>query len=373
MHRNASDHYWIASLSNTFRQLSRGRLQSLLPVEDVVESWGLTDLHKTVLKLNNLEVCDVLRRISKPGINFRDHRGRTALWWASRRGDTAMTSILIQNGADVNIPSELGYLPLHTALWNSEKCAKILLDANADTASVDGNGWPTLVVGSYRGASINIIERIILQGNNINIMTKQGFTALMAAAQEGHTQVCEYLISQNANKDFVNNHGECALHFAVCNRRSEPTRLLLAQGAEHSLRTKAGESLLHYGAMYGDVATLNALLSVPLKGINLEDRITSSSPVQKSKDVIGCTAALIAKQRSDVAPEWHEAFQRLVRAIDMANRGSEGLETPNCASHLAAANPSNTDDVDYFEDAVEHQIQEPLNTATNRRARSRTF
>ena len=93
----------------------------------------------------------------------------------------------------------------------------------------------------------------------------------------------------------MNTDGECALHLAICNRRPEATRLLLTHGVQCSLRTKAGESLLHYAAMYGDVATLKALQSFPLKGIILEDTIAGTSPIHESKGVVGRTAAQIVE------------------------------------------------------------------------------
>ena len=378
-YRNASDQYWLMSFRSTLPSPNLERIQYLLPCEDVIERWRLTFLHKIILRLNSFELHDILKFMSRRELDSRDHRGRTALWWATYRDDAAALSLLIRHGANINIPSSTGYVPLSIALKESPTCARILLDAGAVTTSVAGERWPLLVAAAHLGTPIDIIEQLILRGSDIDIIASNGSTALMSAAQEGHTNVCEYLISQKADINHVNDEEECALHFAIYYRRPEPARLLLASGAQTYLKTRAGESILHYGALYGDVATLEALGTILLKGIRLEDKITSSSPVQQSKDVVGCTAAQIAEQRSDVSAEWHEAFRRLVQGIETVNEsgiGSETVETRNDRSYLVARTTTHGDDVndvDYFEDAVEHQMEEvPLPTNPGR-ARSRTF
>ena len=132
--------------------------------------------------------------------------------------------------------------------------------------------------------------------------------------------------------------------------------------------------------MYADVATLEALQYVPLKGISIEDKITSSPLVQQSKDVVGCTAAKIAEQRSDVTPGWLEAFRQIVESIEMMNLSEAGNETAEAQyhpSHRAAGTMTDVDDfndVDHFEDSVERQIHQASAPATNPgRVRSRTF
>ena len=168
-------------------------------MDDVIENWRLTLLHRTVLKLNYLEVSDLLVAMPKSEIHSRDHYGRTALWWATQRVDTSTLSKLIQRGADPNIPSSPGTSPLNLAFFRSYACARLLLNANADTTPVAGNNWPALPCAAYCGAPIDILEELIVRGNDINIVACSGHTALMLAAQEGHQHCCVYLISQDAD------------------------------------------------------------------------------------------------------------------------------------------------------------------------------
>ena len=373
--RSPSDHYWMTSFSRSYHSPGSAEIQSLLPIEDVIENWRLTVLHRTVLRLNGLDVSSLLKAMSKSEIDTRDRYGRTALWWACQKADASTLSMLIQEGADVDIPSERGTSPLNLSFCKSHVCARILLDANANTALIfgkSGNDWLALPCASYYGTPIDIIQKLVLRGNDINITTNHGYTALMLAAQEGHLHCCEYLISQDADPELVNNDGECALHLAIYLRHPETIRFLLVHSIQHFLKTKAGESLLHYSAMYGDVATLEALQSIPLNGIDVEDSITSISPNQEWRDVVGRTAAQIAEQRSDVTAEWHEAFKRLLQAIMIANEGNNSAEAHDHASHLIPDSCINAEDMDHFKDAVEYQ--EPAIPPTNSgRPRSRTF
>ena len=72
--------------------------------------------------------------------------------------------------------------------------------------------------------------------------------------------------------------------------------------------------------MYGDTPCLEVLQLFDWRGVNPEDIIISTSPMQESRTVVGRTAAQIAEQRSDVTPEWHNAFRQLLQAIESANK-----------------------------------------------------
>ena len=380
LHRNAIDLFWLIRLGQPSRSESLDLIRSFLPIEGFPEEWEFTLLHKTVLKLNDLDLRNVLMNLSKKDINARDIGGRTALWWATNRSDVSALSLLIQHGADINIQSKRGSSPLAMALYRSQDCTMALLNANADATVTDDEGWSALHKASYYGAPITVLEQIILQDAEINrVVPGLDYTALLFAAQKGHTTVCEHLILHKADINATNHDGECALHLALSNKQSVMIRLLLTHGAYHHLKTKAGESLLHYMAMYGDADCLEALRSDSLNGINPEDTIESRSPIHVSKDLVGRTAEQIAEQRSDVTPAWHEAFHQLMQAIKTVNESAIDGRALQSQGPRVADNTSNAEEVDNFEDALEHQEfghqaqQPPLPVNQSGCARSRTF
>ncbi len=84
----------------------------------------------------------------------------------------------------------------------------------------------------YRVAAISVIE----YGNTFYcdaciIFVQLGFTALMAAAQEGHPEVVMKLISARAQIKARNQYGHTALYKAALNGQSECVSTLLKNGA----------------------------------------------------------------------------------------------------------------------------------------------
>ena len=322
-------------------------MQALVPPEEIPEEWNLTLLHKTVLKLNCLDLEALLKASSHQVIDERDTKGRTALWWAAYRNDVPALSLLLDHGADVNIPSQAGFSPFTTALSSSEGCARLLLEAGAKTNTRTNSGWNPIHAGCYHGASIHILASILSHGVDIDLGTsKCNTTALKLAVQEGHLQICEFLIAREASLDKPDNDGECCLHIAVIGNRPEILHLLLASKADHRVRTKAGESLLHMAAQHADLECLKVLRQFELYGINPGDRVSAISPSQTSNNVVGSTALQIAERRPNVTPEWLDAFHDLVRHVASSSQSGDRESTPVCEME---------EDLVEFEDAVEYQ------------------
>ena len=59
------------------------------------------------------------------------------------------------------------------------------------------------------------VARLLLdKGANVNACMDDGYTALMAASQQGHLSTVKLLLASGANKDAVNTAGKTALSFA---------------------------------------------------------------------------------------------------------------------------------------------------------------
>ncbi|KAL9065631.1 MAG: hypothetical protein Q9157_007407 [Trypethelium eluteriae] len=125
--------------------------------------------------------------------------GRPALHRAACRGNTSMTRLLVDKGADITIQDSLGQTALHIAVENGrEEIVEILLENNA----------------------------------NPNVKDSLGRTALFRAVQLENLEIAKRLLEAFVDVNLKDMYGNAALHFAV-ERESEPlTLLLLTYGAD---------------------------------------------------------------------------------------------------------------------------------------------
>ncbi len=137
-------------------------------------------------------------------INWRDHRGRTALLAATQRNQVEVARFLIQEGADVN--------------------AKDLIQ---DT--------PFLLAGAE--GRVELLRLMVPAGADLKDINRFGGTALIPAAHRGHVEAVKFLLTTKIDKNHVNNLGWTALMEAVVlgdggAAHTEIVRLLVAAGAD---------------------------------------------------------------------------------------------------------------------------------------------
>ena len=220
----------------------------------------------------------------------------------------------------------------------------MLLKSYSDIEVLDhrtDGSWKLLHLCCFHGTSVDIVEYLLLKGVGIEDFVLDGTTALMYAIERGHDHLVRCLLSHGAKVNSVDQYNKTPLHRAVRPHRSGILRLLLEHGADHTVKTDAGETLLHFAAYDGDLEGLKTLQSFNLDGINVQDCITDFNQDQKSKGLIGLPALQIAEQREHVIPEWMDAFHQLIR----------GIEHPESWTRMHGVE----NDLDVFEDALEHQ------------------
>ena len=101
--------------------------------------------------------CDVVKPIDTRSytslVNLTDSRLRTALHVASRRGDSAAASLLLQRGARVDARDDSGRRPLHGAVMaDAVDCVALLVAAGASVWDTDDGGRAPLHVAIAAGA-----------------------------------------------------------------------------------------------------------------------------------------------------------------------------------------------------------------------------
>ena len=285
----------------------------------------------------------LLEHLPRSAIDQGDARGRTALWWAAKRGDSTTTSLLLRSGADTSKWPILTYSPLMVSLESqNQACVRLILEYGAEIHKLSPHGWLPVHIACYYGSDVDIVENLLDGRISVDeqIQGDQG-TPLMLAAQEDHIRTVKYLIARSADINATNSDGETSLLIATSYNRLGSVTLLLQSGADHLCTTKAGENLLHHTAQYGDLAFLNALYAFDLSGIDPNAKVTATSHTQKMRNIKGLTALQIAEKRTDVTEEWRGVFRKLVH----------GIQHPELKSPINIG-----DETEEFEDALEQQL-----------------
>jgi len=127
-----------------------------------------------------------------------------------------------------------------------------------------------MLKAAYRN-DIATVKSLLAQGADVNAtMGESGWTALILASSEGHTELARFLLTKGAavnTRDCVDN---TALIREVVYGHTEIVELLLANGAAVDLKGHKGLTALMRAAMYGYSDIVKALLAhgadVNLKG-----------------------------------------------------------------------------------------------------------
>merc|ERR1712086_1222713 len=178
---------------------------------------GDTALHWAAI-MNSLEVAEVLVA-ANANVDILDNGGDTALHWAAQNNSFEVAKVLLAANAKVDILDNYGQTALqlskrfnHQAMITSLEVAEVLLAANANVSLdiLDKNGNTALHKAAHKN-SLKVAEFLVAANANVDVKDKDGYTALHYAAVQNSLEVAEVLLAANANVDTVNNDGKSAL------------------------------------------------------------------------------------------------------------------------------------------------------------------
>lgn len=125
--------------------------------------------------------------------------GFAALGLASYFGQYSVAELLIERGADVNLPANNGSMvtPLHAAVAaNSPEITRLLLENGAAVNALQASGVSALHSAAHRG-NLEIVRLLLQHGAATDIKMDDGRTALDFAKADGHQAVAA-LLEQSA-------------------------------------------------------------------------------------------------------------------------------------------------------------------------------
>jgi excisionase family DNA binding protein len=95
---------------------------------------------------------------------------------------------------------------------------------------------------------VQSMNELLAQQANVNARTGEGWTPLMFAIINGHTEAAQLLLKRSADIDARNNKGWTALRFAISMGDVEGVQLLLSAGADINATDQEGNTALMQAA-----------------------------------------------------------------------------------------------------------------------------
>jgi ankyrin repeat protein len=127
-------------------------------------------------------------------VSWVDFTGQTPFLRAALSGDVAAMRLLLEHGADPNLPTQAGTTPLMAA---------------------SGVNW--VVAQTYTESPQSLLDAVQLcldHGADVNAANSMGLTALLGAANRGANDIIRLLVANGARVDVVDKEGRSALRWA---------------------------------------------------------------------------------------------------------------------------------------------------------------
>lgn len=175
-------------------------------------------------------------------LNWKNHNGQTALFYALQDESGQIATLLVRAGTNVNEKDIDGCTALHcSVLWSghlyrSEYLVKTLLNLGADIEATDRNGTTPLMY-AVDAAPFPVIQTLLEHGANVNAQNLDGYSPLMWVAgttvwpEHGNTKLIQILLDKGANPNLQRKDGRTALMDAASENHLEIVKLLLDRGA----------------------------------------------------------------------------------------------------------------------------------------------
>ena len=199
----------------------------------------------------------------------------TLLHFAANFGDTNVTKLLLEEGANIDIKDQNKNTPLHLAASNGHTdIAKLLLEKGSDLSVVNKEGNTSLHLAASNGHT-DTVKFLMEEGSDLSVVNKEGNTSLHLAASNGHTDIVKLLVEKGSDLSAVNKDGGTPLQIAFYNNHTEIVKYLMEKEPrmkevlEHLVRCVVeskthkllkGSTPLHLAAVYDCTEIVESLL-----------------------------------------------------------------------------------------------------------------
>lgn len=257
---------------------------------------------------------DLVRRLLKLGVDVNEedgYSGRYPLSAAASRGNTEISRILLDHGADVNckgwplgMAAGSGHLETVQLLlqrgadvngrnYDDETATSSAAEAGHDDiihlllengADVNSSDFPLVKAAAH--APVSTASLLVEHGADVNQQGSGGCTPLYTAAEANNVEVVRFLLDQKADVNLADEVGRSPLWAAAISGNQDVVQVLLQRGADLEQLDCNKWTPLIAAASVGDVDIVQALIQA---GANME-----------AQDDKGKTPLLHAAKRRDL-------------------------------------------------------------------------
>jgi ankyrin repeat protein len=158
--------------------------------------------------------------------------------------NTDAIKILLDAGANANIPAANGVMPLHAAIISkSEEAVSLLLERGADVNAMAPNGKTPLFISlDDEIRNIKVIEALVKGGADLNALSPDGkWRPLIVASTFDDPAVALLLIENGADVNAESGIGDTPLMRAIDYNNEKMMDALIKNGADVNYVSKNGE------------------------------------------------------------------------------------------------------------------------------------
>lgn len=198
-------------------------------------------------------------------VNPRDKNLATPLFDAiSCPQPLNMIDLLLEAGANADIPDNAGKIPLHAAAESAPvSVIRQLIEATQNPNRPDEKGYQPLHRACEKN-TVDAVQAILFERVAVFSSVMDGDTCLhLAASRSDSTAVADYLLTTDAAQlvNAVNLNGRSPLHLAVLNRREGLVSAMLDAGAHVNMPDSKGFTPLHEAAETSNFRMAQLLIS----------------------------------------------------------------------------------------------------------------
>jgi ankyrin repeat protein len=140
---------------------------------------------------------DLIVPLARYGVDLdvRHASDKTGLIIATGHFSTKAAQILLEHGADPNVPDGVGNYPVHIAARKGrEATMRLLLDHGADVNALDESQERPLAMAAVFQREQGLLQLLIDHGARVNVLDMYGNSALVTAARLGNLGILDMLL-----------------------------------------------------------------------------------------------------------------------------------------------------------------------------------